>query len=80
MSDSKDWSPSYTAWKLLETILDGKDLKPADLGKELLLDLFSDCVNSVNGDYVADIEDIDDELEDDDFDEDELEDDEEDDD
>lgn len=69
MSEHKDWSPSYTAWKLLETILEGKGVKATDLGKELLLDLFSDCVNSVNGDYVADIEDIDDELDDDDFDE-----------
>ena len=63
MSDTKNWSPSYTAWKLMETILEGKDLKPTDLGKELLLDLYSDCVNSVAGDYVADIEDIDHELE-----------------
>lgn len=67
MSEKTDWSPSYTAWKLLETILEGKGLKPTDLGKELLLDLFSDCVNSVAGDYVAEIEDIDDELDDDDF-------------
>lgn len=67
MSDTKNWSPSYTAWKLMETILDGKDLKPTDLGKELLLDLYSDCVNSVAGDYVADIEDIDHELEAEDF-------------
>ena len=58
---------SYTAWKLMETILEGKDLKPTDLGKELLLDLYSDCVNSVAGDYVADIEDIDHELEAEDF-------------
>ena len=65
MSDTKNWSPSYTAWKLMETILEGKDLKPTDLGKELLLDLYSDCVNSVAGEYVADIEDIDDELDDD---------------
>lgn len=65
MSDQKDWSPSYTAWKLMETILESKDLKPHDLGKELLLDLFSDCVNSVAGEYVADLDDIDDELEDD---------------
>jgi|TARA_B100000676_G_C17439990_1_gene513673 hypothetical protein len=67
MSDTKNWSPSYTAWKLMETILEGKDLKPTDLGKELLLDLYSDCVNSVAGDYVADIEDIDHELEAEDF-------------
>ncbi|MAP96100.1 MAG: hypothetical protein CMK07_14230 [Ponticaulis sp.] len=67
MSDHTNWSPSYTAWKLLETILEGKGVKPTDLGKELLLDLFSDCVNSVSGEYVADIEDIDDELDDDDF-------------
>tara|TARA_B100000678_G_scaffold57471_2_gene46285 strand:- start:10097 stop:10321 length:225 start_codon:yes stop_codon:yes gene_type:complete len=67
MSEKTDWSPSYTAWKLLETILEGKGLKPTDLGKELLLDLFSDCANSVAGDYVAEIEDIDDELDDDDF-------------
>ncbi len=67
MSDTKNWSPSYTAWKLMETILEGKDLKPTDLGKELLLDLYSDCVNSVSGDYVADIEDIDHELEAEDF-------------
>ena len=51
----------------METILEGKDLKPTDLGKELLLDLYSDCVNSVAGDYVADIEDIDHELEAEDF-------------
>lgn len=74
MSDTKNWSPSYTAWKLMETILEGKDLKPTDLGKELLLDLYSDCVNSVAGDYVADIEDIDHELEAEDF-EDDLDDD-----
>ncbi|WP_022693573.1 hypothetical protein [Ponticaulis koreensis] len=67
MSDTKNWSPSYTAWRLMETILEGKDLKPTDLGKELLLDLYSDCVNSVAGDYVADIEDIDHELEAEDF-------------
>ena len=67
MSDTKNWSPSYTAWKLMETILEGKDLKPTDLGKELLLGLYSDCVNSVAGDYVADIEDIDHELEAEDF-------------
>ena len=67
MSDTKNWSPSYTAWKLMETILEGKELKPTDLGKELLLDLYSDCVNSVAGDYVADIEDIDHELEAEDF-------------
>ena len=67
MSDHTNWSPSYTAWKLLEAILEGKGVKPTDLGKELLLDLFSDCVNSVSGEYVADIEDIDDELDDDDF-------------
>ena len=67
MSDTKNWSPSYTAWKLMETILEGKNLKPTDLGKELLLDLYSDCVNSVGGDYVADIEDIDHELEAEDF-------------
>ena len=67
MSDTKNWSPSYTAWKLMEAILEGKDLKPTDLGKELLLDLYSDCVNSVAGDYVADIEDIDHELEAEDF-------------
>ncbi len=67
MSDTKNWSPSYTAWKLMETILEGKDLKPTDLGKELLLDLYSDCVNSVAGDYVADIEDIDHELDAEDF-------------
>ncbi|HBH89329.1 hypothetical protein [Ponticaulis sp.] len=67
MSDTKNWSPSYTAWKLMETILEGKNLKPTDLGKELLLDLYSDCVNSVAGDYVADIEDIDHELEAEDF-------------
>ena len=67
MSDTKNWSPSYTAWKLMETILEGKDLKPTDLGKELLLDLYSYCVNSVAGDYVADIEDIDHELEAEDF-------------
>lgn len=70
MSTHTDWSPSYTAWKLLETILEGKDIKATEIGKELLLDLFSDCVNAVNGDYVADIEDIDDELDDDDFDDD----------
>ena len=70
MSESTDWSPSYTAWKLMQTILESKNLKAEDLGKELLLDLFSDCVNSVAGDYIADIEDIDDELEDDDYDED----------
>lgn len=63
MSDQKDWSPSYTAWKLMETILKSKDLKAEDLGKELLLDLFSDCVNSVAGEYVADLDDIDDEME-----------------
>ena len=51
----------------METILEGKNLKPTDLGKELLLDLYSDCVNSVAGDYVADIEDIDHELEAEDF-------------
>ena len=67
MSDTKNWSLSYTAWKLMETILEGKNLKPTDLGKELLLDLYSDCVNSVAGDYVADIEDIDHELEAEDF-------------
>lgn len=67
MSDTKNWSPSYTAWRLMETILEGKDLKPTDLGKELLLDLYSDCVNSVAGDYVADIEDIDHELDAEDF-------------
>ncbi|MAK59909.1 MAG: hypothetical protein CMK09_02915 [Ponticaulis sp.] len=75
MSESKDWSPSYTAWKLMETILDSKDIKPSDLGKELLLDLFSDCVNAVSGEYVSDIEDLDDEIEDDDFDEDDEDDD-----
>ncbi len=69
MSEHTDWSPSYTAWKLMETILEGKDVKPTEIGKELLLDLFSDCVNSVAGEYVADIDDIDDEL-DDDFDDD----------
>lgn len=78
MSDSKDWSPSYMAWKLLETILEGKGVKPSDLGKDLLLDLYSDCVNSVAGEYVADIEDIDDELDDDDFDDGDEEDDDED--
>ena len=67
MSDTKNWSPSYTAGELMETILEGKDLKPTDLGKELLLELYSDCVNSVAGDYVADIEDIDHELEAEDF-------------
>ena len=69
MSDHKDWSPSYTAWKLMEVILEARDLKPSDLGKEQLLDLFSDCVNSVQGEYIADIEDLDDEIEDDEFDE-----------
>tara|TARA_Y100000052_G_scaffold27463_1_gene35386 strand:+ start:5885 stop:6064 length:180 start_codon:yes stop_codon:yes gene_type:complete len=59
----------------METILDSKDIKPSDLGKELLLDLFSDCVNAVSGEYVSDIEDLDDEIEDDDFDEDDEDDD-----
>ncbi len=68
MSESKDWSPSYTAWKLMEVIVESRSLKLSDLGKEQLLDLFSDCVNSVQGEYIADIVDIDD----DDFDDDDL--------
>lgn len=68
MSDHKDWSPSYTAWKLMEVVLEARNLKPIDLGKEQLLDLFSDCVNSVQGEYVADIEDLDDDIDDEDFD------------
>ena len=39
MSEKTDWSPSYTAWKLLETILEGKGLKPTDLGKAHALHL-----------------------------------------
>ena len=68
MSDHKDWSPSYTAWKLMEVVLEARNLKPIDLGKEQLLDLFSDCVNSVQGEYVADIEDLDDDIDDEVFD------------
>ncbi|MAI91344.1 hypothetical protein [Ponticaulis sp.] len=68
MSESKDWSPSYTAWKLMETILEANEVKPSDLGKDLLLDLFSDCVNAVSGEYVADLDDLDDEFDEDEFD------------
>lgn len=75
MSDH-NWSPSYTAWKLMETVLDARNLKPDDLGKEQLLDLFSDCANAVEGEYIADIEDLDEELEDEDFDEEDPDDDE----
>lgn len=80
MSDSHNWSPSYTAWKLMEIILETRKLKPSDLGKEQLLDLFSDCVNSVDGDYIADIEDLDEEIEEDDYDDELVEDEDDDDD
>ena len=75
MSDSTNWSPSYTAWKLMTTILDGRGIQTKDLSKDQLLDLFSDCVNSVEGDYVAEIIDLDDDIEDEDFDEDDIDDD-----
>jgi len=65
MSHPTDWSPSYTAWKLMETILEGQGLTASQIGKELLLDLYSDCVNSVSGEYVADLDSLDDELDDD---------------
>lgn len=68
MSDSHNWSPSYTAWKLMDVILESRKLKPTDLSKEQLLDLFSDCVNSVDGEYISDIEDLDEEIEEDDYD------------
>lgn len=69
MSDT-NWSPSYTAWKLMEAVLSSREIKPEQLGKEQLLDLYSDCVNAVDGEYIADVEDLDDELDEEDFEED----------
>lgn len=68
MSDAKDWSAHYTAWKLFETVLQANEVEPKQLSKDVMLDLFSDCVNAVAGEYIADIDDIDD----DDFDDDEV--------
>lgn len=79
MSDHKDWSPSYTAWKLMEIVLESRTLKPVDLEKDELLELFSDCANAVQGEYLGGfegleeyLEDIDDDIDDGEFDEDDL--------
>lgn len=49
MSDGGNWSQSYAAWRLFETVLDAEGRKARDLSRDRILSLYAQCVRAVEG-------------------------------
>jgi hypothetical protein len=56
MSEKSDWSPQYAAWRLFELVLEAEKRKSADMTRDEILGLFSECVSASEGTYTGDMD------------------------
>ena len=49
MSEPGNWSPSFAAWRLFDTLLDAEGRKARDLSRDHILALYAQCMRAVEG-------------------------------